>query len=135
MGARRLPARSSRRATPAGPPGIRQRVEEGPGDVVLEGQDRGSDEQHQEPVEDEQVTEPGERVAAADERMVERRLDDAAQAPALLVEQEGAAAPAVLEGETCDSPDEDGRRDDDEPVPEPLLPAPPLELEQVLLPA
>ena len=97
------------------------------GDVVLKGQDRGSDEEDEEAVEDEQVAEPCKRVAPADPCVREDGVGCARDSPHRglrvgALEPDSLPAAAVLLHEPVDAPEEDRRRDEDEEVPEGDLP-------------
>ena len=92
------------------------------GEVVLEGEDRRPDEEHDEPVEDEQVCEPGERVAAADPGVGGHDLRRPHRPFQRVADRRLRAAAAVLEGEAGDAEEEDRHRDGDEDVPEDDLP-------------
>src|SRR5205807_261495 len=91
-------------------------------EVVLEAQDGGPDEEDHEAVEDQEVPETCQWVAPLDPRMGEDDNHRASQARERPIEVEGPASAAILDDEAHDTPDEDGRGDGDEEVPEDDLP-------------
>ncbi len=97
-------------------------AEHGLREVVLEREDPGPDEEHDEAVEDHRVREPGNSVTALDPRVRQhdpRRTGGPVQRP---VGREAPPPATVLAGESDDAPREDRRRDDDQCIPEPDLP-------------
>ena len=90
-------------------------------DVVLEREDRRSREEDEKPVEDQRVTEARERIAALDPAMGENDRRCAASPPTEAAHLDRPAA-RIAEDQPDDAEREDGRRDDDQAVPEDDLP-------------
>jgi hypothetical protein len=92
------------------------------GEVVLEGENRRSREEHHEAVEDEEMADAGQWVAPFDPRVGAHDLGHPDEALARVLDLPRAAPAPVLEDEAKDAVDEDRDREDDQPVPEGDLP-------------
>ena len=86
--------------------------------IVLDSEDRRSDEQHHEAVEDEQVREPRQRVAPPDPGVREDDLQRLSGPSRRAVDLHRPASLTVLPSEPVDAVEEDPRRDEDQEVPE-----------------
>ena len=95
-------------------------MEHRPGEVGVDPEDRRSEEQRQEAVEDEEVTEPGDAVTPLDPLVGEDDPCHRRQPADELGDGERPAGPAgaVLRHEAHDAPGEDCCRHDDEAVPQ-----------------